>query len=210
MIKKLVFTTMFFVLLFAGTSFASDIEVILDGDTMQFSVDPRIIDGSTMVPLRSIFEALGADVKWDQKTQTVTAKKARTTVSLTIGNKTAYVNGKAQELTTPGTVINGSTLVPLRFVSQALGAYVHWNGADQVVSISSDGTQVTFHSNFVKINTASIEQLKRIVHIDDERAAMIVELRKAKPFASYDDLTRIKGIGEARAKEIKAQGIIKF
>ncbi|RXI99810.1 hypothetical protein DS745_13075 [Anaerobacillus alkaliphilus] len=210
MIKKLIFTTTLFLLLFTGVTFANDIEVILDGDTMQFSVDPRVIDGSTMVPLRSIFEALGADVKWDQKTQTVTAKKADTTVVLTIGKKTAYVNNKSQELTTPGTVINGSTLVPLRFVSQALGAYVHWNGTDRIVSISSDGSQVTYQSNYVKINTATIEQLKRILHIDDERAALIVELRKTRPFASYEDLTRIKGIGEVRAKEIKAQGIIKF
>lgn len=210
MVKKVLFTAICFLFIFSSSAFAENIEVILDGKTMQFSVEPQIIKGSTMVPLRSIFEAIGADVIWEQSTQKITAKKESTTISLTIGNKTAYKNNEAITLSEPGTIIKGSTLVPLRFVAESFGAYVHWNGSEGVISISSDGSQVTYQSNYVKINTATIEQLKRIIHIDDERAKEIIKLRKSKPFASFDDLKRITGIGTARVTDIKAEGIIKF
>lgn len=210
-VKKVLFIATFFLFIFSPLALANDdIEVILDGQTMQFSVEPQIIKGNTMVPLRTIFEALGADVKWEQATRTVTAKKENTTIVLTIGDKTAYKNNEAIILSEPGTVINGSTLVPLRFIAESFGAYVHWNGSDKVISITSDGTKITYQSNYVKINTATLEQLKRIIHIDDERAAEIIQLRKIKPFTSYEDISRVKGIGAVRVEDIKEQGIIKF
>jgi DNA uptake protein ComE-like DNA-binding protein len=187
---------------------AQDIEVILDGNSL--NVEPRNINGNTMVPLRAIFETLGAEVNWDASTQTVTANRNDTTVTLTIGNKTAYKNGQEIQLTEPGVVIGGATLVPLRFVAESFGAYVHWNGEDRVISISSDGSQVIYESQYVHINTASKDQLKRIIHIDDVRADEIIRLRQQRKFEKYEDLTRINGIGRVRMEEIRAQGIIKF
>ena len=80
------------------------ITVVLNGETIDFTddagnkVDPQLVNNRTMVPLRAIFEALGASVEWDGETQTVTSKKDETTISLTIGNNIATVtNGEETE-----------------------------------------------------------------------------------------------------------------
>lgn len=101
--------------------------VIVNGKQLEFDVNPVIKDGRTLVPLRDIFENLGATVEWDSKTRTITAKSGENEVVLTIGSKTAAINGTEIDLETPPQIINGKTLVPLRFVSEALGANVTWN-----------------------------------------------------------------------------------
>ncbi|NPV90756.1 MAG: copper amine oxidase N-terminal domain-containing protein [Firmicutes bacterium] len=90
-----------------------------------------------MVPMRVIFEALGATVQWDDATKTVTATKDATVIKLTIGSETAYKNDESVSLDAPGMIVDDRTLVPLRFVSEALGAQVAWDGATQTVSITS-------------------------------------------------------------------------
>ncbi|MHB8308445.1 MAG: stalk domain-containing protein [Candidatus Desulforudaceae bacterium] len=112
-------------------------KVLVDGSTLNFSVPPRMEQGTTLVPLRGIFEALGASVVWDGATQTVDASRGDTQIKLQIGSKTAYRNGQAVSLSVPGKVVDGSTLVPLRFVSEALGANVGWDGATQTITITS-------------------------------------------------------------------------
>ena len=112
----------------AGEPKAGDaIRVVLDGQMLQFDVPPVIENDRTLVPLRVIFEALGAegnnpiaDVEWNGETQTVTAKRSDTEIKLIIGGE-AYVNGQAVELDVPAKIIEDRTLVPLRFVSEALG-----------------------------------------------------------------------------------------
>ena len=100
---------------------------------------PAVIqNGSTMVPLRGIFEALGASVKWDQKTQTITAVKGNRKISLTAGKKTASANGTAVKLDAAPQVSGGTTLVPLRFISQSLGASVKWDKGQRTVWIENE------------------------------------------------------------------------
>jgi hypothetical protein len=113
--------------------------VVLDGRTLVFDVPPTIENGRTLVPLRAIFEALGAQIYWDASTQTVTAQKqsSNTVVSLTIGNQYAYINNDLVKLDVPAKIVNNRTLVPLRFVSEALGAEVAWNGETQRITITS-------------------------------------------------------------------------
>ena len=96
-----------------------DIKVKLDGNTLSFDVPPQIINDRTMVPLRAIFEALGASVDWNQQTKTVTSVKGDTTIKLTIDSNTMYVNGNAVTLDTPACVVNDRTLVPVRAISEA-------------------------------------------------------------------------------------------
>ncbi len=120
----------------AGEPKAGDaIRVVLDGQMLQFDVPPVIENDRTLVPLRVIFEALGADVEWNGETQTVTAKRSDTEIKLIIGGE-AYVNGQAVELDVPAKIIEDRTLVPLRFVSEALGCQVDWDGVTRTVSIS--------------------------------------------------------------------------
>jgi len=116
------------------------IKVIVDGKKLSFDQPPIIQNGRTLVPLRGIFEALDAAVQWDGKTQTGTAVKDQTIISLTIGNLTAYINDQAIQLDQPPMIINGRTLVPVRFVSEALGAKVEWDGTKNTVIINSNGS----------------------------------------------------------------------
>ena len=105
---------------------ASAIDLVVDGRQLELDVPPTVIDQRTMVPLRAIFEELGASVAWDQTTQTATATKGNQVVSITLGSTTAYVNGVPQILDVAAAAIDGRTLVPVRFVSEALDATVYW------------------------------------------------------------------------------------
>ncbi|ETT79661.1 hypothetical protein C173_00842 [Paenibacillus sp. FSL R7-277] len=116
---------------------AKPIRVIIDGVTLSTDQPPVMVNGRTMVPLRAIFEAFNADIKWNQKTQTVTASQNDTTIVLKIGSKIATINNKAVSLDVPGQNLKGRTMVPTRFVSEALGREVGWNPAAQIVTITT-------------------------------------------------------------------------
>lgn len=119
---------------------AKPIRIIIDGVTLSTDQPPVMVNGRTMVPLRAIFEAFDADIKWNQKTQTVTASQGDTTVVLKIGSKLATINNKAVTLDVPGKNLKGRTMVPTRFVSEALGRKVGWNQAAQIVTITTPVT----------------------------------------------------------------------
>ena len=112
------------------------IMIFLNGEKLSFDQPPVIIDGRTLVPLRAIFEALGADVFWEDATKTVTAKKGHTVVSLVIGSKAITVNTTAKELDVPAQIINSRTLVPVRAISEAFGCDVGWDAVTQSVLIT--------------------------------------------------------------------------
>jgi len=124
------------VLSFSIPAFAAP-RVILDDNILQFDTPPVIEQGITLVPLRKIFESLGAKVSWDAATETITASKESTTVSLTVGKKDALVNSKKVALAVPPKVVEGRTLVPLRFISESMGATVDWDNAQQLVIIKT-------------------------------------------------------------------------
>ena len=126
-------------LLLAATSGMAATQIELDGNPLSFDVAPIQVGGRTMVPMRAIFEALGADVQWSDYTQSVTATRGDTDVQLTIGATEAQVDGRTVALDVPAMIHQGSTMVPLRFVSESLGADVHWSEARQLVSISTTG-----------------------------------------------------------------------
>lgn len=114
-----------------------DIDVVLDDNILEFDVPPTSINGRTMVPLRIIFEALGAKVAWDGKTQTITGTKDNTVTVLKLNSKEAKVNGKIVLLDVAPVSINNRTLVPVRFISESLGANVDWDGTTKTVIITS-------------------------------------------------------------------------
>lgn len=95
----------------------------------------ELVNNRTLVPLRSIFEELGASVSWNQETKTVTAAKDNKEVWLQIGSKITEVDGKVVTIDVPAQVKNGRTLVPLRFVSEAMGASVRWDGNNNIATI---------------------------------------------------------------------------
>ncbi|MGQ0548829.1 MAG: stalk domain-containing protein [Armatimonadota bacterium] len=119
---------------------AQAVRVLVDGQMVAFDQPPMIIGGRVLVPLRGVFEQLGATVDWHPANNLVVAQRAGTQVQLVIGSRQAVVNGSVVMLDVPAMIVRGRTLVPLRFVSEAMGARVDWDPAASVVYVSS-GTQ---------------------------------------------------------------------
>lgn len=146
------------------------IKVLINSVPQTFPQPPVMINNRVMVPLRGIFEALGAEVKWDPQTQAVKATKGSTTIELKIGDSTAYKNGQSVTLEPPPQIVNGSTMVPVRFVSEALGAEVKWDGATQTVNIftSTNITPSGLLGNYYQYfkNTDKAESELRFQRID--------------------------------------------
>ncbi|WP_260412331.1 stalk domain-containing protein [Alkalihalobacillus sp. TS-13] len=112
-----------------------EVTVKIDGETQNFD-QPAILENyRTLVPLRGVFEKLDANVYWTQSTQTVRVTKDDTEVILKIGSKTAKVNGEKVTLDVAPKLVNYRTLVPLRFVTEALGARVTWDSDTLTASI---------------------------------------------------------------------------
>lgn len=115
---------------------AGAIDLYVDTKLINTDVPPQAIDGRTMVPVRAIFEALGATVEWDGETQTVTGQRGDTTVIMQLGSTTAYVNGEEKNLDVPAQAVEGRTLVPARFISEALGCDVTWYQDTQTAAVA--------------------------------------------------------------------------
>ena len=116
---------------------AVNISVVIDGVRLKTPQAPVMIQGRVMLPMRVIFEALDASVKWNQKTKTVTAVKDGTTIVLKINSKTATINGKTVSLDVPAKNLKGNTMVPVRFVSESLGEKIGWNSRTKTVTITT-------------------------------------------------------------------------
>ena len=127
----------------AVSASAAPIAVMVNGNPVNFGgTNPMEVQGSVLVPLRGVFEALGAVVNYNGATHTINAEKGSSTIILPIGSQTAVVNGQPESLSQPAQVVAGSTLVPLRFVAEALGAYVDWVPQTQTVEIKTDESHV--------------------------------------------------------------------
>lgn len=103
-----------------------EITVWLDGEMFDFDVPPVIEEGRTLVPMRVIFEALGAKVDWQQDTYTAVAVKGDTKIEITVDNTVMYKNESEIVLDVPARLIDDRTLVPVRAVSESFNAKVDW------------------------------------------------------------------------------------
>ena len=118
----------------------SKIKIYVNETELQCEASPFIENGRTMVPMRKIFEALNADVNWDGETQTVAAVKGNTTIKLQIGNSVMYNNGNEEVLDAAPVIVDDTTFVPVRAVSQSLNANVEWFDMTKSVYIDSPNT----------------------------------------------------------------------
>lgn len=120
------------------------ISILLDNKKLELDANPTIINGRTLVPMRILFESLGATIEWDDVTKTVTAKKGVTTIKLSIGKSVAYVTvGNVTsnvKLDAEPCIQNERTLVPVRFVSESLGLNVDWVDSTRTVILSSQSS----------------------------------------------------------------------
>lgn len=122
---------------------------------------PMNISGRTFVPLRALFEDLQATVKWEAKTKTVTAQKGTQTTKLVIKSKTAYINGVKKTLDVAPFIHQDLTMVPVRFVSEALGYKVEWDEKTSSVYVTAEDVQPKDPSDLtVKVNGQVVDFTK--------------------------------------------------
>jgi len=115
------------------------IKIFVDGQFIEFSkyeyVEPAIIDGRVLVPLRAIAENLGATVDWIPEEKLIKIKQYNNTVELVLDSKTALKNGSEINLDVPAKIINGRTLVPVRFISESLSRIVEWHPYNEKLNL---------------------------------------------------------------------------
>lgn len=150
------------------TALAKDVNIVIDGEELNLDVAPQIIDGRVMVPIRGVLENLGALVKWDDETQTVSARKSSKTVSLEIGSNDVTLDkgetnddGSAKTETIQTDVaaqlVSDRTLVPLRVISEAMGYSVDWNDETYTVSITTDNDEdESWKDNKVSVDMSTL------------------------------------------------------
>lgn len=133
----------------ASSSTEDVVNLIIEGEQVQADVPPVIKNGRTLVPVRVIAEKMGANVSWDQTTQTAVINHEQQTIKLQLNSKKAMVNNKAIQLDTPPQLSHQRMLLPLRFVGEALGSTVGWDDrsrtviANQKVKVHINGQDLT-------------------------------------------------------------------
>ncbi|MCG7435196.1 stalk domain-containing protein [Lysinibacillus fusiformis] len=118
------------------TAFA--IDVFYQNKKVEMDVQPKVVNGSTLVPIRAINTALKGETKWNQSKQQVEIVKDGHKIILEIGKNSALVDAKVVNLITPAQVISNRTYVPLRFISEYFGHDVIWDSATQSILIDTD------------------------------------------------------------------------
>ncbi|HEY8500151.1 MAG TPA: stalk domain-containing protein, partial [Clostridia bacterium] len=113
-----------------------DIKVYVNDNLIGFDVQPFFYKSRTMVPIRGVFEAMGALVEWDNYTKTVEVSKGGIEVRVQLDNPVALVNGRRISMDVPAVGLNGRIFVPVRFISEALGADVDWDNNTKTVYIN--------------------------------------------------------------------------
>ncbi|MED1790042.1 N-acetylmuramoyl-L-alanine amidase family protein [Brevibacillus laterosporus] len=120
----------------AGQSTQGNIQLRIEGRSVNAEVPPLISNGRTLVPVRVIAEGLGAKIDWNQEERKAKITKDNREVVLQLSNKKAYINGKAQTLEAAPQLVNNRMLLPLRFVGEALGATIGWDNDSRTVIVN--------------------------------------------------------------------------
>lgn len=101
-----------------------------------------VVENRTLLPLRAVSEELDAKVTWDNKTKTILVSKGQKNILLTIGSKVARINDKVHNLDVPANIYSDVTMVPIRFVTEQLGATVTWDAKQMRATILSEGKTI--------------------------------------------------------------------
>ena len=118
-----------------------DVKVIINGTELKIAENdtkPFVEDGSTLVPMRAIFDALGATVEWDDATKTVRSTSDNGSVEMKIGSDTVKINGSEIKIDVPAKIVNERTVVPVRVISEAMDCKVEWSQETKTVTITSN------------------------------------------------------------------------
>ncbi|SET94929.1 copper amine oxidase N-terminal domain-containing protein [Paenibacillus sp. NFR01] len=210
----------------AGYAASAPIKIMIDGAELKSTAAALLVNGSVIVPSKTIFKSLGATVEWSQVKQQLKATKGSTTIVLTIGSKSAQLNGKVVALNTAPQVIKGTTYIPLKFVAEAFDSTAAWNPKTNSVTINQKQAASV---SIVQTAEQTAEQIAK----DEDEIKKIIQLRSdyyakkdavglrstfVKPvesveflnkyFETYDDNDYIESFGEIQITGNSAVAII--
>ncbi len=160
------------------------IVVHFDGEPLELAIAPNLQAGTTLVQMRPIFEALGMELTWNPATRTITAVKEGYRLTMTLDSNHADLNGRQVQLARPAESINGHTVVPLRFVSETTGAFVHWNSVGREILVMTDA--------YIATTGMTREELQVFVNelqqeIDEEHARELEEKAREEEEAAQEE-----------------------
>ncbi|MGG0794167.1 N-acetylmuramoyl-L-alanine amidase family protein [Brevibacillus laterosporus] len=164
----------------AGQSTQGNIQLRIEGRSVNAEVPPLISNGRTLVPVRVIAEGLGAKIDWNQQERKAKITKDNREVILQLSSKKAYINGKAQTLEATPELINNRMLLPLRFVGEALGATVGWDNDSRTVIVNQPVQ--------MQINGQSLPATEKVYHWED-KVLLPVKTIADRLGVSQDELT---------------------
>jgi len=144
------------------------IKILVNDVQISFDAEPFIENDRTLVPMRAIFEALGAQVAWDGEDRTVISYDPVSDVSITmqIDSDVMFVGETAVKLDVPAKIVSDRTFVPLRAISESMNSEVNWDGATRTVAIKKDLSAVQFENPWVEYET--IDELNAALNEADD------------------------------------------
>lgn len=147
---------------------AGAVDTYVNSVRLEESASAVVVDGTTLVPARSISEALGATVTWDESSQTVECVSDTVTVTMKIGNCIARVNDTIHILNVPPQIIGGKTMIPARFIAEAFGASVNWDPYTKSVRISDQLYNVVrvVDGDTIVVDYGGSEETVRLIGVD--------------------------------------------
>lgn len=165
-------------------------------------VTPVIINGRTLLPVRAVVEEMGGTVNWDSNTQTATLNYATDEIKLTIDSMTATLNNAEQTLDAAPTIVNGSTMLPIRFIAESFKFNVDWDASTQIVTIkksvdsnvnetatenTSENTNTTSNGKALVVYYSATGSTESVAnYIVSELNADILKLQPVKPYTDDD------------------------
>lgn len=168
-----------------------NIRVVINNKNLKMDIPPCIINGWTMVPVRAIFEGLGATVSWDENTGLITATRDNSTIVMQNGQSIAVVNDQSIKLDVPVRIIENRTMVPLRFIAKGFHDTVKWDRHSRTVYITS---QYLYENSNIDIKKPDLDSTDRILEKDTEitYATSKTEWFKAGTAISFYDNKYVK------------------
>ncbi len=151
-----------------------DVKIYYNQNEIQSSVPPRLVDGRVLISVRPFLQTMGSQVHWDGENNQVVAQYKEKTITIHLDDGYADIDGFRREMDPPAQVIDGSSMVPLRFLIECLDLSVHWNGEERAVEITS--------KNFVaytRLFLSGVEEVPGIVEawVDSRRNEPGVDVR---------------------------------
>lgn len=181
---------------------AENISVFVNNKKVSFDVPPQTINGRTMVPMRTIFEKLGATVTYFPEEQAIVAEQNDSIMVILLNKEIAGLYDKDTsdliktiKMDTPATVINGRTLVPIRAISDGFGYNVNWNSQTKTISITSSGVTDTVNKNNTSVASKRIIGAPNVLYASCPNSSLFSYVKFGLERNSVDGIT-LKWIGQ--------------